>query len=58
METTQLGKEEKMCFEPFIGGLIGYGTGGAEGAREGRKAGSWQQRGRYHLGLGQDLGSE
>ncbi|WP_229392097.1 DUF1269 domain-containing protein [Methanosarcina sp. DH2] len=39
METTQLDEEEKMLFGAFIGGLIGYGAGGKEGAREGMEAG-------------------
>lgn len=39
METTQLNDEEKMRFGAFIGGLIGYGAGGEEGAREGMEAG-------------------
>lgn len=39
METTQLDKEKKMSFGAFVGGLIGYGTGGKEGAREGEEKG-------------------
>lgn len=41
METTQLDKEEKMSFGAFVGGLIGYGAGGEEGAREGKEAGTF-----------------
>lgn len=40
METTDLDKEEKMRFGAFAGGLIGYGAGGEEGAREGEEAGT------------------
>jgi uncharacterized membrane protein len=39
MEATQLDEEEKMRFGAFVGGLIGYGAGGEEGAREGAEAG-------------------
>jgi uncharacterized membrane protein len=39
LETTQLNEEEKMCFGAFMGGLIGYGAGGEEGAMEGKEAG-------------------
>jgi uncharacterized membrane protein len=39
METTQLDKEEKMSFGAFVGGLIGYGAGGEEGAGEGAETG-------------------
>lgn len=39
MEATQLDEEEKMRFGAFMGGLIRYGAGGEEGAREGTEAG-------------------
>ncbi|KKH94669.1 hypothetical protein EO95_18460 [Methanosarcina sp. 1.H.T.1A.1] len=39
MEATQLDQEEKMQFGAVVGGLIGYGAGGEEGAREGTEAG-------------------
>jgi hypothetical protein len=51
-------KRKKMCFEPFIGGLIGYGTGGAEGARKVEKQAHGSSAGELPSGPGQDLGSE
>ncbi|KKG13924.1 hypothetical protein EO98_01145 [Methanosarcina sp. 2.H.T.1A.6] len=39
MEATQLDQEEKIQFGAVVGGLIGYGAGGEEGAREGTEAG-------------------
>lgn len=39
MEVTQLDEEEKMRFGAVVGGLMGYGAGGEEGAREGMEAG-------------------
>jgi uncharacterized membrane protein len=39
MEASQLNEEEKMRFGAVVGGLMGYGAGGEEGAREGMEAG-------------------
>jgi uncharacterized membrane protein len=39
LEATQLNEEERMRFGAVIGGLIGYGAGGEEGARSGTEAG-------------------
>jgi uncharacterized membrane protein len=39
LEATQLDEEERMRFGAVVGGLIGYGAGGEEGAREDAKAG-------------------
>ncbi|MFZ2498345.1 MAG: DUF1269 domain-containing protein [Methanosarcina sp.] len=39
LEATQLNEEEKMHFGAVVGGLIGYGAGGEEGAKGGTEAG-------------------
>jgi len=39
LEATELDKEERMRFGAVVGGLIGYGAGGEERAREGTEVG-------------------
>jgi uncharacterized membrane protein len=40
LETTQLTEEERMRFGAVVGGLIGFGAGGKEGARTGMEEGT------------------
>ncbi len=40
IETTQLDEEERIRFGAVVGGLIGYGARGEEGAREGMEVGT------------------
>lgn len=40
LEATQLDEEERMHFGAVVGGLIGYGAGGEEGAIGGTEAGT------------------
>ena len=40
LEATQLDEEERMRFGAVVGGLIGYGAGGEEGARKGIEEGT------------------
>ncbi|HII02614.1 TPA: DUF1269 domain-containing protein [Methanosarcinaceae archaeon] len=40
MEATQLDEEERMRFGAVVGGIMGFGAGGEEGALEGMEAGA------------------